>query len=104
MAAREHHVTTVEITQMVDDFIDREHCDAAKYTNRTPLDDSGAFSLHQLAADIYALGFSEGQRVEMFRKMQEHQRAKDRAAAEMKARAQAAGREAAKKAGAPSDA
>ena len=50
------------IADLVEAFINDEHDDDRKYTNRTPLDSSGAWSLHQLAAEIYAAGFHEGLR------------------------------------------
>ena len=53
-----------EIADLVEFFINDEHGNAAKYTNRTPLDESGAWSLHQLAGKIYAAGFEEGERAE----------------------------------------
>ena len=52
------------IADLVEFFINDEHGNAAKYTNRTPLDESGAWSLHQLAGKIYAAGFEEGERAE----------------------------------------
>lgn len=45
------------VAQMVETYVDSELRDAAKYTNREPLDDSGVYGLHDLAARIYALGF-----------------------------------------------
>jgi len=52
------------IANLVETFINDEHNDDRKYTNRTPLDSSGVWSLHQLAAEIYAVGFEEGVRTE----------------------------------------
>lgn len=48
------------VIHLVDHYIDQEVRDAERYENRTPLDDSGAWSLHQLARDIYALGVADG--------------------------------------------
>ena len=52
------------IADLVESFINDEHEDARKYSNRTLLDSSSAWTLHQLAADIYAAGFEEGVRTE----------------------------------------
>ena len=52
------------IVDLVEGFVNDEHDDDRKYTNRTPLDSSGVWSLHQLAAEIYAKGFEEGVRTE----------------------------------------
>lgn len=57
--------STVEpkaIADLIESFINDEHEDARKYSNRTLLDSSSAWTLHQLAADIYAAGFEEGLR------------------------------------------
>ena len=50
------------IADLVESFISSEHEDARKYSNRTLLDSSSAWTLHQLAAEIYAVGFDEGLR------------------------------------------
>lgn len=52
------------IADLVEYFVNDEHGNAEKYINRTPLDESGVWSLHQLAAKIYAAGFEEGTRTE----------------------------------------
>jgi len=51
-----------EIVNLVETFVNDEHEDDLKYENRTPLDESGVWSLHQLAAEIYAAGFHAGTR------------------------------------------
>lgn len=48
------------IADLVEDFVNDEHEDDRKYTNRAPLDSSGVWTLHQLAAEIYAIGFNDG--------------------------------------------
>ena len=50
------------IAGLVETFVNDEHEDARKYSNRTPLDESGVWTLHQLAAEIYAVGFDDGLR------------------------------------------
>lgn len=56
-----------EVVQLVDGYVDKEHLDAEKYDNRTPLDDAGVWDLHQLAAEIYARGWRDGQNAETIR-------------------------------------
>lgn len=52
------------IADIVEAFVNDEHDQDRKYTNRTPLDESGVWTLHQLAAEIYAQGFHDGIRTE----------------------------------------
>lgn len=65
------------VAQMVETYVDSELRDAAKYTNREPLDDSGVYGLHDLAARIYALGFNEGEVVEGHRARERRIRAQE---------------------------
>lgn len=74
-------VEPAEIVQLVEAFVESEHRDAAKYANRTPLDDSGVFTLHRLAAEIYAAGYRDGERAESARRHGERRRERDRNAA-----------------------
>src|SRR5450631_2553861 len=60
----EMSVEPKEIVDLVERFVNDEHDDDRKYTNRTPLDESGVWTLHQLAAEIYALGFDDCSRTE----------------------------------------
>lgn len=53
-------VEPVEIVEIVEDYVNRAHEHAAKYDNSAPLDESGVWILHRLAADIYAAGFEAG--------------------------------------------
>ncbi len=55
---------TQQVAQAVEEYVDSELSDAAKYENRTPLDESGIRSLHRLAARIYQMGYDAGERVE----------------------------------------
>ena len=48
------------VADRIHQFIEDERRDAAKYENRSMLDASGAYSLHTLAREIYALGWEEG--------------------------------------------
>ena len=69
------------IVDLVEGFVNDEHNDDRKYTNRTPLDESGVWSLHQLAAEIYADGFAEGVRTEEGRQRGKRERKFDADAA-----------------------
>lgn len=51
----------VSIVQEVERYVDDELADAKKFDNRTPLDESGVWSLHEVVARAYAKGFSDGQ-------------------------------------------
>lgn len=71
----------VEVTLLVESFVNSEHRDAAKYDNRSLLDQSGVWNLHDLAARIYALGFKDGRTVESVRENGMRQRERDAARA-----------------------
>jgi len=45
---------------MVEDYVEKALHDARQYTNSAPLDESGVYSLHRLAAAIYAEGWRDG--------------------------------------------
>lgn len=49
------------VVEQVEQYVDEELRDARKYENSTPLDESGVGSLHRLAANIYAIGFADGE-------------------------------------------
>ena len=70
----EPHIVTPEVVRLVDEYVSAELADAKKYSNSTPLDESGVFSLHRLAAEIYAHGYSDGSSVEMVRHQGVHLR------------------------------
>jgi hypothetical protein len=44
----------------VDDYVSLELAHADKYPNRSPLDESGVWSLHRLVERAYASGFQDG--------------------------------------------
>lgn len=62
------------VVQAVEDYVYKELSDREKYDNRTPLDESGIWSLHRVAARIYAMGFAKGERIEAERNRAELQR------------------------------
>lgn len=68
-------VVTTQIIQMVEQYVWKELDDARKYGNRTPLDESGIWSLHRLCAEIYSIGFRDGEFVEAERQRYIAQRA-----------------------------
>lgn len=57
-------IETAETARMVEEYVRTELRDAAKYTNRQPLDQGGIYSLHSLAAKIYQAGFNDGRMTE----------------------------------------
>ena len=65
-----HHIEPRTIVDLVEDYIRRELAEVEKYSNRTPLDDSGIYSLHRLAAAIYAEGFQAGEQAAEIRAIQ----------------------------------
>lgn len=69
----------IAVIESVDRFIADEHRDARKFSNREVLDDSGAYSLHGVAAGVYARGYQDGRMAERARSNNERQRERDRA-------------------------
>lgn len=57
-------IEPLPVVELVEAYVYSELQDAKRYDNRTPLDDSGIFSLHRLAAEIYAAGYADGERAE----------------------------------------
>lgn len=53
-------VEPAEVALAVEMYVDRELHDAEKFANRQPLDGSGVYSLHTLAAALYAMGWRAG--------------------------------------------
>lgn len=70
-------VEPFEVARLVDQYADDQHLAASKYTNSEPLDESGIYTLHNVAARIYALGFKEGQQVQNWRDSAERSRKQD---------------------------
>lgn len=68
----------IAVVETIDRFIGDEFRDAAKYSNREVLDDSGAYSLHGAAAHVYARGYQDGLIAERARANGERQRQRDR--------------------------
>lgn len=60
-------IETEQVADLIERYVDQELSNAAKYDNCTPLDVSGVWSLHRLAAEIYAMGHEAGERVAMTR-------------------------------------
>ena len=69
----------IAVVEAVDRYIGDEFRDAAKFSNREVLDDSGAYSLHGVAAEVYARGYQDGRMAERQRANGERQRERDRA-------------------------
>lgn len=69
-------IEPLAVVQHVEQYVDRELQDAEKYDNRDLLDESGIWSLHELAAKIYAQGYADGQAAESERSRHEARRAR----------------------------
>lgn len=67
-------VEPLAVAQEVERYVDGEHRDAGKYSNRDLLDDSGVYSLHELAARIYQRGFNDGRAVEGWKRNEQRNR------------------------------
>jgi len=70
----ERPVEPLAVAQDVESYVDGEHRDAAKYSNRDLLDSSGVYSLHELAARIYQRGFNDGRAVESWKRTEQRNR------------------------------
>lgn len=55
-------IEPLRVVQMVEDYVRGQLDSAEQHTNRSPLDESGIWSLHDLAALVYAEGFESGVR------------------------------------------
>lgn len=60
----------------VERYIESQLADAEKYDNRHPLDESGIWSLHALAAEIYSAGWADGEATEAERQRSQRNREK----------------------------
>lgn len=60
----EQRIEPTYIVDLVEAYVHKELTDSGEYSNRRPLDESGVFSLHRLAAEIYAGGYQDGERSE----------------------------------------
>lgn len=67
-------IVTPDVVNLVDDYVRTETGQAQKYDNRSPFDESGIFSLHLLAATIFAKGYELGQLSAEARHHGEHMR------------------------------
>ena len=73
------HIEPQRVIELVESYVAEELRDAEKYTNRTPLDESGVWSLHQLAREVYALGVKDGCTQESLRESRRHTRERETA-------------------------
>lgn len=64
MADQSPRILPSSLVVAVDGYVERELRDAAQYDNRQPLDESGVWSLHTLAAKCYAAGWADGEAAE----------------------------------------
>ena len=68
----------LEVPRMVDRRVGDLARDHAKYDNRAPYDESDMWALHDLARDLYALGWRAGRDYEIARQQGERDRYRDR--------------------------
>lgn len=68
-----------EIVSLVDRYVDQELREVDRYENREPLDEGGVWTLHRLAAEIYAQGFRAGESAASMREAARRSRAKEHA-------------------------
>lgn len=68
-------IEPMPVVELVDNYVRRALHDADRYDNSELLDESGVFSLHRVAAEIYALGFRDGEDAESRRNDHERMRA-----------------------------
>ncbi|WP_422758737.1 hypothetical protein [Paenarthrobacter sp. C1] len=54
-------IEPLPVVELVDGYVRKALHDADAYSNVELLDESGVFSLHRVAAEIYALGFRDGE-------------------------------------------
>lgn len=54
------HPVPIDVVRSVRDFVRKARKDAEQYDNVELLDDSQVYSLHRLAAEVYAAGWSAG--------------------------------------------
>jgi hypothetical protein len=63
----ESRIVTPDIVFQIDNWVSKQLDDAKQYENSEPLDESGIYSLHLLAAQIYAAGFQAGEQIASIR-------------------------------------
>lgn len=66
------------VAQQVDSWVSDQFRNARKWENSELLDDNGTFTLHRLAASIYAQGHAAGEQVERNRANEQLRRELDR--------------------------
>ena len=71
-------IEPAEVIQAIESYVNDALRDAHKFSNSELLDDSGVWSLHALAAEIYAAGWRDGERAEANRRLGERVRNRER--------------------------
>lgn len=66
-----------EVVHLVESYVGSELASSAKYDNKTPLDEDGIFTLHRLAAEIYAIGYRDGEMAQINKSLSARLRLKD---------------------------
>lgn len=70
-------IEPAEVVQMVDRYVEKAHRDAEQASNVELLDEGQAFSLHMLAAEVYALAWDHATRAAESRRIGRHLRDRD---------------------------
>lgn len=63
----EPRILPPSLVEAVERYVESELDDAARFDNRHPFDESGVWSLHALAAEVYAAGWADGEAAEASR-------------------------------------
>ncbi len=77
MADRPAPILPVALIREVEAYVTDQHDLARKYDNTEVLDSSGVYSLHVLAARIYAAGWDDGERAADEKTRAQRMRARD---------------------------
>jgi hypothetical protein len=54
-------IEPASVVALVETYVRQELANVARYENRQPLDESGIYSLHCLASEIYMAGIQDGE-------------------------------------------
>ena len=68
MSQTSRPIEPMNVVEMIDSYVRKALHDSDAYDNVELLDESGVWSLHRVAAEIYALGFRDGEDAESRRR------------------------------------
>lgn len=78
--ADRNRIEPPEVVAEVEAFVSKTLHDAEAFDNSEPLDESNIWSLHAMAADIYAMGWKAGEAAAAEKAHRANRRERDRAA------------------------